>query len=539
MITVIFLVSILVLGLGYRFFGSFLEKKLKINPKQKTPAHILYDGVDYVPAPAPVLLGHHFSSIAGAGPVVGPIIAALAFGWLPAILWVVVGSIFIGGVHDFTAIVASIRHQGKSIAEIANKYLSKRLYKLFLIFIWLTLLYVLIVFVDLTASTFATNGGVASSSIQFVFLAVLFGASLYRFKFKIFSASLIFVPLVFLAVYFGQLLPVTAPFQLFGSAQKFWSVALLVYCFFASVLPVWILLQPRDYLSSFLLYASILAGFVGVLFVGASSQLHYPAFLGFNSASGSLFPFLFVMIACGAISGFHAIVSSGTTSKQLSTESDAKPIGYGSMLIEAVVAVIALVTVMMMPRAGAMAIGDPQQIYATGIAKFVSIFGFPTELGFSFGLLALSTFLLTTLDTATRLGRYIFQEYFGLKNKGSRYFSTIITLIVPTVFSLITLRDAKRAIVPAWKAIWPVFGTSNQLLAALTLLVLAVWLAKKKIKNWFVFWPMIFMFVITIWALAILIRQYGFSAVGLIAMVLFVLAVALAGESFFIIVRKK
>lgn len=537
MITAIFLVSILVLALGYRFFGGFLEKKLKINPKQKTPAHVLYDGVDYVPAPAPVLLGHHFSSIAGAGPVVGPIIAALAFGWLPALLWVLVGSIFIGGVHDFTAVVASIRHQGRSIAEIANKYLSKRLYKLFLVFIWLTLLYVLIVFVDLTAATFAADGGVASSSIQFMILAVLFGLALYRLKVKTLPATLIFVPLVFLSVYLGQLLPISAPLQIFGSTQKFWSTVLLVYCFFASVLPVWILLQPRDYLSSFLLYASILAGFFGILFTCRGSELLYPAFIGFNSSSGALFPFLFVTIACGAISGFHAIVSGGTTSKQLSTEKDAKPIGYGSMLIEAVVAVIALSTLMLLTKAGALAIKDPQQIYATGIAKFVSIFGISPKIGFSFGLLALSTFLLTTLDTATRLGRYILEEYFELKHKGSRYLSTVITLIVPTIFSLITLRDAHGNIVPAWKAIWPVFGTSNQLLAALTLLVITVWLAKKKISTWFTFWPMIFMFIITLWALAILISQYALSAVGIIAIILFVLAVALALESFRIVAK--
>ncbi len=538
MITLICAVSIGLLILGYRYFGSYLEQKLKIKPKQKTPAQVLYDGIDYVPAPAPVLFGHHFSSIAGAGPVVGPIIAAMAFGWLPALLWVVIGSIFIGGVHDFSALVASIRHQGKSIAEIANKYLSRRLYKLFLLFIWLTLLYVLIVFVDLTASTFAASGVVASASIQFILLAVLFGVALYRFKVSLLTASLIFVPLVFVAVFLGEVLPVTAPFALWGSTQKFWSVLLIVYCAFASILPVWLLLQPRDYLSSFLLYASILAGLVGLLFTCSTAPLQYPAFIAWQSTSGALFPFLFVTIACGAISGFHAIVASGTTAKQLATERDAKPIGYGSMLIEAVVAIIALATVMLMTTAGAAAIKDPQQIYALGIARFVAIFGIPAKIGFSFGLLALSTFLLTTLDTATRLGRYIFEEYFECKNKYSRYYATVLTLFVPTIFALITLHDAHGNILPAWKAIWPVFGTSNQLLAALSLLVIAVWLRKKKIANWFVLLPMFFMFMITLWALAILIGQYGLSLVGGIALILFILAIAVALESFQILFKR-
>lgn len=537
MITVIFLFSVTLLFLGYHFFGRYLEQQLKLQPRKKTPAQVLYDGVDYVPAPAPVLLGHHFSSIAGAGPVVGPIIAALAFGWLPALAWVIIGSIFIGGVHDLAALVASIRHQGRSIAQIANKYISRRLYKLFLLFIWLTLLYVLIVFIDLTANTFMTSGAVASSSLQFIVLAVLFGLILYRCKVPVFSASVIFVPLVFVAVYLGNIFPISAPFVVLGSMQKFWSVLLIVYCAGASILPVWLLLQPRDYLSSFLLYASILSGFLGILFLANNANIQYPAFIGLNSTNGNLFPFLFVTIACGAVSGFHAIVSGGTTAKQLAKESDAKPIGYGSMLIEAVVAVIALATIMLLTPAGALAIKDPQQIYALGIGKFVSIFGIPQQLGFSFGLLALSTFLLTTLDTTTRLGRYIFEEFFELKTGFSRYYATGLTLLVPAIFAFITIYDAQGKVVPAWKAIWPVFGTSNQLLAALSLLIILVWLKKKKMQTWFVSGPMLFMLVITLWALMLLILQYGFSVVGFIAIVLFLLAIIVVVESLSVILK--
>lgn len=539
MITLIFISSLLLLLAGYRYYGNYLSKKLKIDAKRKTPAHVLYDGIDYVPAPTPVLLGHHFSSIAGAGPVVGPIIAALYFGWLPALIWVIIGSIFIGGVHDFSAIVISIRNQGKSIAEIAKKYLSINLYKLFLIFIWLTLIYVLIVFVDLTASTFTADGAVASASIWFIFLAIFFGLSIYRLKIKTLPASLIFVPLVFFSIYLGQIFPVSAAFPIFGSIQKFWSIGLIIYCFFASVLPVWFLLQPRDYLSSFLLYASILAGLFGIVFLGKGSALQYPAFISFNSPGGFLFPFLFVTVACGAISGFHAIVSGGTTSKQLAKESDAKPIGLGSMLIEALVAVIALATIMLLSKTQALGIKDPQQIYASGIAKFVSIFGITPKIGFSFGLLTLSTFLLTTLDTTTRLGRYIFAEYFELKNKNSRYMSTIITLAIPTIFSLLNLHDIKGNIIPAWKAIWPIFGTSNQLLAALTLLVIAVWLKKNKISNTFTVIPMIFMVLTTLIALFLLILQYKISIISSIAIILFILAIWLVISSINILIRKK
>ena len=526
MLTVIFITALVLFSLAYIFYGKFLENKFNISNSCPTPSHTDYDGIDRVPAKTPVLLGHHFSSIAGAGPIVGPIIAAVAFGWAPALLWVIIGSIFIGGVHDFSSLIASIRHKARSIAEIAKEYMSGLAYKLFLLFIWLALVYVLIVFTDLTATTFVEDGGVASSSIMFMVLAIGFGLSVYRFKIPIIWATLIFVPLVFLAVWVGQLLPLPVnnlP-ALFGmDSAKTWNIILIVYCFIAATTPVWILLQPRDYLSSYLLYASVLGGFLGILFGGFSVQ--YPAFNAWDVPQiGSLFPILFITVACGACSGFHSIVASGTSSKQLDKETDAKTIGYGAMLIEGVVAVIAIVTVAMIAKGDQLTGKAPLMIYGTGIGNFLAAFGIPHKIGFSFGLLALSTFILTTLDTCTRLGRYIFEEFFKLKNPKLRYLSTIATLIIPAIFVLITLRDPNGNPIPAWKVIWPVFGATNQLLAGLALLVVTVWLKKTGKRTVFVVLPMLFMVVMTIWALVLLIGQYGFTTIGIIASILLVLA---------------
>lgn len=530
MFTTIFIIACLIFGLAYLKYGKFLARFFELDNRNHTCAHTMGDGIDYVPAPMPVLFGHHFSSIAGAGPVIGPIIAGLAFGWLPVWLWVIIGSIFIGGVHDFSGIVISMRNRGRSIAEIANTYMSKRAYRLMLIFIWLSLVYVLTVFTDLTAATFKADGGVATSSILFMILAVGFGISLYRLKLPLLWATGIFVSLLFFCVWLGQQVPLNNIPVLFGDIAKTWDIALIVYCFIASVTPVWILLQPRDYLSSFLLYGSIVGGFLGILLGGLS--LKYPAFIGWVSPDiGPMFPLLFVTVACGAISGFHSIVASGTSSKQIKKETDALPIGYGAMLVEGLVAVIALATIMMININDPLIKTAPLAIYGAGMAKFLSIFGIPPKYGNSFGILALSTFILTTLDTATRLGRYIFQEFFNLKNKNTRYLATALTLFLPAIFVLINLKDANGVIVPAWKTIWPVFGATNQLLAGLALLVVAIWLKKKGKPVWFVILPMIFMLAMTLWALFIVIKQYKFSLLGIIGAILLLLAVFLIVEA--------
>lgn len=533
MLIIILICALAVFVAAYRIYGRFLEKRFEISDSRSCPSHSEYDGVDLTPAHKSVLLGHHFSSIAGAGPIVGPIIASLAFGWLPTLFWILVGSIFIGGVHDFSALMASVRHKARSIADIAREYMSPAAYKFLLIFIWLTLVYVLTAFTDLTAATFVQNGGVASSSIMFMGLAVGFGLAVYRFKMPVLWASLIFVPLMFLAVWAGQLLPLEVPvlpFLMGGGAIKTWGLFLIIYCFIASTTPVWVLLQPRDYLSSYLLYASLLGGFAGIMFGGFSIQ--YPSFTGWAAPNvGSLFPILFITVACGACSGFHSVVASGTSSKQMDKESDARLIGYGAMLVEGIVAVIALSTAAILTKSDVLAGRPPLEIYGAGMGKFLSVFGIPEQTGFTFGVLALSIFILTTLDTATRLGRYIFEEFFKLKIKNSRYLSTAATLILPTVFVLITLKGADGAPIPAWKAIWPVFGATNQLLAGLALLVILVWFRKMGKKTGFLIFPMVFMNVMTLWALIILIFQYQFTTIGVIALCLLALALALIAES--------
>jgi len=530
MLTAIFLLACAFFVLAYLRYGRFLKKHFELDNKNHPPSHHMYDGVDYVPAPMPVLFGHHFSSIAGAGPVLGPIIAAIAFGWGPVWLWVVIGSIFIGGIHDFSSLIISVRNRGRSIAEIANTYMSKRAYHLMLAFVWLSLVYVLIVFTDLTANTFKLDGGVATSSLLFMLLAVGFGISLYRLKLPLKWATLIFVSLLFFFIWLGQKIPLNNIPAILGDKAKTWDIVLIAYCFIASVTPVWILLQPRDYLCSFLLYASVIGGFLGILLGGL--PLHYPVFTAWNAQGiGPMFPMLFVTVACGAISGFHAIVASGTSSKQLKKESDALPIGFGAMLVEGLVAMIALCTVMIISRDNPLAIKAPLAIYGAGMAKFLSVFGIPEKFGFSFGLLALSAFILTTLDTATRLARYIFQEFFSIEGKQSRYLATAATLFLPAIFVLINIKDRSGNIVPAWKIIWPIFGATNQLLAGLVLMIVAIWLKKKNKHIWFVLIPMAFMLVMTLWALFLVIIEYKFSLIGFIGAILLFLAIMLIFEA--------
>jgi carbon starvation protein len=534
MLAGIFCLTAVLFVLAFFFYGRFLEKRYDIDDNRATPSHADYDGVDRVPANKVVLLGHHFSSIAGAGPIVGPIIAAVAFGWLPVLLWVILGCIFIGGVHDFSALVASVRHRARSIAEIAKEYMSPVAYKLMLAFIWLSLIYVLTVFMDLTAATYVENGGVATSSVLYIILAICFGLSIYRLKVPILFSSLIFVPLVFLSVWIGQLIPISSelmPTIIRNNPAKTWSILLVAYCFIASTTPVWILLQPRDYLSSFMLYACVLGGFLGILLGGF--QINYPAFSGWSAPGlGPLFPILFITVACGACSGFHSIVSSGTSSKQLDRESDARTIGYGAMLLEGIVAVVSLATVAMLAKGDTLTAKMPLAIYGAGMGRFLSVLGLPEKLGSSFGLLALSTFILTTLDTATRLSRYIFEEFFSLKGAHTRYLSTAATLILPTIFVLLTLKGPDGNPVPAWKAVWPIFGATNQLLAGLAMLAVAVWLKKSGRKIAFILGPMVFMNVMTIWALILLLKQYRLSTIGVIAAILLLLALTLVREAY-------
>jgi carbon starvation protein len=540
MLALVFVVAIVLFVLAYKYYGRFLERHFDVDDNRQTPSHTEYDGVDKVPTKTAVLLGHHFSSIAGAGPIVGPIIAAAAFGWVPAILWVVIGSIFIGGVHDFSSLIASIRHKAKSIAEIAKEYMSPLSYKLFLVFIWLAMVYILIVFIDLTSTTFVSHGEVATSSTLFIFLAIVFGIALYRIKMPLIWASMIFVPLVFVGVWLGHVFPMDGshlPALFQENPGRFWNVILIIYAFIAAISPVWILLQPRDYLSSFLLYASLIGAFIGIIFGGFNFQ--YPAFTTWSDIDrGTLFPILFITIACGACSGFHSIVASGTTSKQLNCETDARKIGYGAMLIEGLVAVIALFTVAMLVKNDDLVHQAPLVVFGTGMGNFLSIMGIPFEVGMSFGILAVSTFLLTTLDTSTRLARYILEELLNVSGASSRYLSTIATLVLPIIFTFVTLYDVQGNPIPAWKAVWPVFGSTNQLLAGLALLVVYVWQKRKGKNTIFIMLPMVFMLSMTLWALGQLIYQSGFTSIGIISGILLILAVILVAEAIRIVFFK-
>jgi len=544
-------------AVAYFTYGKFLSRLFDMGSDRPTPAHELNDGRDYHPARAPMLLGHHFSSIAGAGPIVGPIFATLVFGWLPAAIWVVVGSIFIGGVHDYGSLALSVKHRAHSIAQVSREHMSVLANKLFLVFIWLTLVYVLVVFLDLTAATFAPRvpaamtpeqaealtrrgGGVASSSMMFILLALGLGVALHRFKVSLLRASLIFVPLLFIAIWAGQQAPVLPSWlpAVNGSATRTWSLLLLGYCLLASVLPVWFLLQPRDYLSSYLLYAALGGGILGMAVTvlspggGESLALSYPAFLGFHSAKlGYLYPALFITIACGACSGFHSVVASGTTAKQLNRERDARAVGYGGMLLEGVLALLAISTVAVLTRGDPTLELAPPAMFATGLGRFLSGLGVSLELGKAFGMLALSTFLLTTLDTATRLGRYIFEELFELKGKSVLWISTLATLALPTLFSLMTFRDAAGKAIPIWRIIWPVFGSTNQLLGGLALLVITVWLKRTGRPIWVTLFPMLFMVSATLLSLGQLVLHHGLGLIGSIAGALFVLALVLLWEA--------
>lgn len=530
------LIALVMFVAAYKFYGGFLTKRLDVNNNKETPAHTMSDGVDYCPAKAPVLLGHHFASIAGAGPIVGPVIAA-GFGWLPVYLWVVFGSIFIGGVHDYASIVASVRHQSKSIGFIIQSYIGISGKKLFLIFAWATLVLVIAVFTIIVADTFTHIPSAGTSSILFMLLAVVFGIAIYRLKVPLWIATTVGVILLFLSIPAGNLFPI----QLDALA---WQLILFVYIFIASTVPVWILLQPRDYLNSFFLYALMIGGLVGVFF--AAPAINIPAFNSFSlDKVGYLFPALFVTVACGAISGFHSIVGSGTTAKQLNKETDGRIVGYGGMLIEGLLAVLSLVAVASMVNKEFIDIlvtKGPVTAFSLGVARFINaipILNISVVTAQTFTALAVSAFALTSLDTATRLARFMFQEYFENKESekqsifvSNRYASTAITVLFGAALTL----SGKTM------SIWPVFGSANQLLAALALLALTVWVANLKKGFLFVLIPMIFMFAVTLTALAMLIYTNYYSAnytLSIISILLFTLAVLLGLKAYNVLTNKK
>lgn len=488
------LIAGIIFIIAYFTYGKYLDNKLGIDPDRKTPAIEMADGVDYVVARKPVLLGHHFSTIAGGGPIVGPITAAV-FGWIPAVLWIVLGSIFFGGVHDYTSLQASIRHRAQSIGTIIKEYIGNRGQTLFLSFSIATIILIVGVFCVLVADTFTATPEAATASLLFTILAIAFGFAVNQMRINFVLASVLGVVLMFLCIWAGILFPI----QLSATT---WIFILLIYSYIASVLPVWILLQPRDYLNSYLLYGMMLGGFIGILIANPTIQMS--GFTGFyDETLGPLFPILFITIACGAISGFHSLVASGTTAKQLDNERNGRFIAYGGMLIEGFLAVIVVISVAYL-TSGAFAerladSGGPIPTFALGLAHFMSSFGLPMVTGVTFVSLAASAFLLTTLDSATRLGKFGVQEFAEGKSKffHNQHVATLIIIV----------GAAALAFSGTWADLWPLFGSANQMLGALALLAISAWLIRIGVKSLFTLIPMVFMFILTLTALIVLMYQ--------------------------------
>ena len=552
----ILVVAIVLLALGYVFYGSWLAKQWGVDPNRETPAHTSYDGKDFVPANPAVLMGHHFSSIAGAGPINGPIQAAV-FGWVPVFLWCVLGGIFFGAMHDFGALFASIRHNGGSVGEIMKDSMGVKAQRLFIVFALAVLILVIASFtavvagtfvsVDPSAATYAANGSTAMTSILFIVIAAIFGFFVYRKNAKIGPATVIGIIGIIAIVFLGQHIGL-------HFSRTFWVLFIAVYVTVASLLPVWILLQPRDYLSSFLLYAMMIIAVIAIVggsFTGAAT-MEGPAFYGWKNPAGQpLFPFLFITVACGACSGFHSLISSGTSSKQINNEKDAQIIGYGSMVIESALGVISLIAIMVVWSQTSAGGGDkfqlsaPPTIFAGGIATMFASFAGEKSYPVIYNLftLAVSVFALTSLDSATRLCRYLFAELLTPEGKthedltgAAKFFST------PIVSTLIMVVIGCGMGFMGLSQIWSVFGSANQLLAGVAMLAVCTWLGKIGRNNKMFFFPMVFMLCATITALCFTIingfktiaagAQWGTYFQVIWSIVLVILAVILAVTAF-------
>ena len=558
---ILLLAGIVCFTAAYFLYSRFIARAIGVDPDIPTPAHTMGDGVDYVPAHPMVLYGHHFAAIAGAGPIIGPVLAA-QFGWAAVALWIVLGCIFIGSMHDMVTLFLSVRHQGKSIGSVIEDVLGRPGKMIFLMFCFSALVLVMSVFTGQVADAFVSNPEVATSSLLGIFEAALFGVCVYRFKWSVFAASFVFVPLLFFLVWIGVVFPcdLTALFGVTAeTARTLWVVVLFIYCFVASTLPVWLLLQPRDYLNSYLLYAMLAIGLTAVFIVCPS--INIDAFAGFTitAAKGGhtmyLFPLLFVTVACGACSGFHALVASGTTSKQLDNERHIRPVGYGCMLLEGVVALLALIAVAWHSQAdlvSGLSEGKPVVLFAQGLASFCGKLGLPEKTSESFMLLAVAAFLMTSVDACTRLARFVWQELWSTASAAqpavapdsgavqvrasaivrlnrNMYFATAVVVAIGVY--LLVLNPSMAA------NLWTMFASANQMLAALTLLTASLWLFKNRLKFWIAALPMCFMIVTSGTAVFQLFLQnldkwmkQGFAAGGVTAIgsiTLFCLALVL------------
>ena len=507
------ILAVAVLGGAYLIYGRYLAKKWGVNPDSKTPAYEMEDGVDYVPADTNVVFGHQFASIAGAGPINGPIQAAM-FGWLPVMLWILLGGVFFGAVQDFASMYASVKNKGRSIGYIIELYIGKLGKRLFLLFTWLFSILVVAAFADIVAGTFngfdangatvTANGAVATTSLLFIVFAVGLGFYLKYTRFPKMLNTLFAIALLVLAVGLGLAFPIYVP-------QSAWLIFVFIYVIIACVTPVWALLQPRDYLNSYLLIAMIVGSVLGICVYNPSMNL--PSFTAFKltAANGSvsyLFPALFVTIACGAVSGFHSLVASGTASKQIKNEKNMLPVSFGAMLLESLLAITALIAAGFVATQEGLPAGTPPQLFAQAISIFLTSLGLPESVCYTLITLAISAFALTSLDSVARVGRIAFQEFFtddsiapedqSPLNKvlTNKYFATILTLVLCYALS--------RA---GYASIWPLFGSANQLLSALALIACAVFLKKTKRQGAMLWGPMVIMLGVTFTALALKITE--------------------------------
>ncbi len=518
------IIALVVLGGAYLLYGRYLQNKWGIDPNAKTPAYELEDGVDYVPADTNVVFGHQFASIAGAGPINGPIQAAM-FGWLPVMLWILIGGVFFGAVQDFASMYASVKNKGRTIGYIIEEYIGKIGKKLFLLFCWLFCILVIAAFADVVAGTFngfatddagvvstiAANGSVATTSMLFILEAVALGMILKYGKLNKWVNTAIAIVMLVAGVAIGLNCPMFL-------SRETWHIIIFAYILVACVVPVWALLQPRDYLNSYLLIFMIVSAVIGVFVANPSCNLN--AFNGFNVNGQYLFPILFVTIACGAVSGFHSLVSSGTASKQVKNEKSMLPVSFGAMLMESMLAIIALIAVASFAEGEAAAQGltTQPQIFAGAIANFLTVLGLPHTLVFTLINLAVSAFALTSLDSVARVGRLSFQEFFMddsvdennmspfLKVVTNKYFATVITLVLAYLLAKV-----------GYAEIWPLFGSANQLLSVLALVACAVFLKKTKRQGCMLWIPMGFMMAVTFTALSMTIIKLSkaFMTTGL------------------------
>ena len=509
------IISAFILGMAYIFYGRFLAKIWKIDPARKTPAHEFEDGKEYVPTSPSVVFGHEFASIAGAGPINGPIIAAM-FGWAPVILWLLLGSVFLGAVHDFAALYSSVKNKGKSIGYIIELYVGKTGKRLFLVFVWLFSILIAAAFADIVAGTFGTlenseqtitNASVASSSILFIIAAIGLGFLIRKRKTSDTASGIIAIDLLIVCIVLGIFFPVFLP-------KTLWLYIVFAYILIGSLVPVWVLGQPRNYLNSFLLIAMIVAAFIGVVVI--NPEIKIPAFTGFNVNGNYLFPALFITIACGAISGFHSLVATGAASKQISHEKYMLPISYGAMLVETLVAVLALIAVGS-AVGGVLPADPPPVVFAKAVSSFLSQLGLPSHVSFTIVSLAVSSFVLTTLDTVARLGRLAFQELFtniedesylntaeqenSLQKKNS--FSITGLLRSKTAAAFLTMGPAFLLAIIGYQNIWTLFGAANQLLAALTLIACTMFFRKTGRRIIMLLIPTIIMLIVTFSSLSL------------------------------------